>query len=163
LQRNGARFALATTSPTDFDPAEARKSIDLILSLREKAACLTHYDEVRDLAEVGAQVRDWIDRSEAWLDEALRGYPPPAAVPPGATGASARVAASRHRRRRRAARSRVRPARLGSPRRRHRSQRAGHRLHSGAKTPDERVIHGDAAHTARVHAPRETALPRSRG
>jgi glyoxylase-like metal-dependent hydrolase (beta-lactamase superfamily II) len=80
LQRNGARFALATTSPTDFDPAEARKSIDLILSLREKAACLTHYDEVRDLAEVGAQVRDWIDRSEAWLDEAVRGDAPPAAL-----------------------------------------------------------------------------------
>src|SRR5580704_15922229 len=29
LQRGG-RFALATTSPTDFDPAEARKSIDLV-------------------------------------------------------------------------------------------------------------------------------------
>ena len=70
LQRDGVRFAIASTTPTDFDPAEARKSIDLILSLGVKAACLTHFDEVRDLAEVGTQVRAWIDRSETWLDEA---------------------------------------------------------------------------------------------
>ncbi|MBX3187799.1 MAG: MBL fold metallo-hydrolase [Labilithrix sp.] len=69
LQR-GARFAIATTSPTDFDAAEARKSIDKVLSLGAKAACLTHFDEVRDLDEVGAQVRAWVDRSEAWLERA---------------------------------------------------------------------------------------------
>ena len=80
LQRNGARFALASTSPTDFDPAAARRSIDFILSLGEAAACLTHYDEVRDSAEVGAQVRAWIDRSEAWLDEAVRSDAAPAAL-----------------------------------------------------------------------------------
>jgi len=71
LQR-GVRFALATTSPTDFDPAEARRSLDIVLALGEAAACLTHFDEVRDLAEVAAQVRAWIDRSEGWLDEAAR-------------------------------------------------------------------------------------------
>jgi glyoxylase-like metal-dependent hydrolase (beta-lactamase superfamily II) len=76
LQRNGVRFALASTTPTDFDPTEARKSIDLIVSLHEKAACLTHYGEVRDLEEVGAQVRAWIDRSEAWLEEAARSEAP---------------------------------------------------------------------------------------
>lgn len=69
LQRAG-RFAIATTSPTDFDPVEARKSIDKVLSLGARAACLTHYDEVTDLAEVGAQVRAWIDRSEALMNEA---------------------------------------------------------------------------------------------
>lgn len=69
LQRAG-RFAIATTSPTDFDPAEARKSIDKVLSLGARAACLTHYDEVTDLADVGGQVRAWIDRSEALMDEA---------------------------------------------------------------------------------------------
>ena len=70
LQRSG-RFAIASTTPTDFDPAEARKSIDLVLSLGAKAACLTHFDEVRDLDEVASQVRAWIDRSESWLDEAV--------------------------------------------------------------------------------------------
>jgi glyoxylase-like metal-dependent hydrolase (beta-lactamase superfamily II) len=67
LQR-GVRFALATTSPIDFDPAEARKSLDRVLALGERAACLTHFDEVRDLDEVARQVRAWVDRSEAWLD-----------------------------------------------------------------------------------------------
>jgi glyoxylase-like metal-dependent hydrolase (beta-lactamase superfamily II) len=68
LQR-GARFAIASTSPTDFDPDEARRSVEKILALRERSACLTHFDEVRDLDEVGAQIRAWIDRSEAWLVE----------------------------------------------------------------------------------------------
>jgi glyoxylase-like metal-dependent hydrolase (beta-lactamase superfamily II) len=63
LQR-GARFAIATTSPTDFDPAEARKSIDKVLSLGRRAACLTHFDAIEDLEEVATQVRSWIDFSE---------------------------------------------------------------------------------------------------
>lgn len=66
LQRGG-RFAIATTSPTDFDANEARRSIDRVLSLGREAACLTHFDEVRDLDEVAAQLRRWIDRSEAWV------------------------------------------------------------------------------------------------
>ena len=79
LQR-GVRFALASTSPTDFDPDEARRSIDKILSLGERGACLTHYDEVRDLEEVAGQLRGWIDRSEAWLAEAARSDEPVAAI-----------------------------------------------------------------------------------
>ena len=77
LQR-GARFALASTSPTDFDPAEARKSLDLIAGLGAEAACLTHWGEVRDLGEVASQVRAFVDRSEEWLDEATRKNAPPA-------------------------------------------------------------------------------------
>jgi glyoxylase-like metal-dependent hydrolase (beta-lactamase superfamily II) len=70
LQRSG-RFAIASTSPIDFDPAEARRSLDTILALGEPHACLTHFDAVDDLSEVAAQVRAWIDRSEAWLNECL--------------------------------------------------------------------------------------------
>lgn len=66
LQR-GARFALATTSPTDFDANEARRSIDRVLSLGRSAACLTHFGEVRDLEAVATQLGRWIDRSEAWV------------------------------------------------------------------------------------------------
>lgn len=72
LQR-GVRFAIATTSPTDFDPVEARKSIDKVLSLGRGAACLTHFDEIRDLDEVAAQLRAWIDRSEALMERVARG------------------------------------------------------------------------------------------
>lgn len=72
LQKGGKRFALASTSPTDFDAAEARKSIAKVLSLGARAACLTHYDEVRDLDEVAAQVGAWVDRSEAWLEEGAK-------------------------------------------------------------------------------------------
>jgi glyoxylase-like metal-dependent hydrolase (beta-lactamase superfamily II) len=71
LQR-GARFALATTSPTGFHAAEAHKSIDRILALGATSACLTHFGEIHDLAECAAQLRGWIDRSEAWLDEGAR-------------------------------------------------------------------------------------------
>jgi glyoxylase-like metal-dependent hydrolase (beta-lactamase superfamily II) len=71
LQR-GVRFAIATTSPTDFDAAEAHRSIERVLALGAKAACLTHFDEVRDLAEVGAQVGAWVDRSQGWLETAAR-------------------------------------------------------------------------------------------
>lgn len=67
------RFAIATTSPTDFDPDEARKSVDKILSLGRGAACLTHFDEIRDLDEVAAQLRGWIDRSEALLRRVAAG------------------------------------------------------------------------------------------
>jgi len=71
LQKNGKRFAIPSTSPTDFDPAEARKSIDRIVALGEPAACLTHFDEVRDIAEVARQLHAWIDRSEKWRDDAI--------------------------------------------------------------------------------------------
>ncbi len=72
LQGRG-RFAIPSTSPTNFDPVEARKSLDRILDLGTRTACLTHFGEIADLAEVAAQLRAWIDRAEAWLDEAARG------------------------------------------------------------------------------------------
>jgi glyoxylase-like metal-dependent hydrolase (beta-lactamase superfamily II) len=72
LQKDGKRFAIATTSPTDFDPVEARKSIDRIVTLGEPAACLTHFDEIRDVAEVAGQLHAWIDRSEKWRDDAAK-------------------------------------------------------------------------------------------
>ena len=69
LQR-GVRFAIASTSPTDFDARQARKSVEIILGLGAQAACLTHFDEVRDLEEVAAQLRAWIDFSEGCVDRA---------------------------------------------------------------------------------------------
>jgi glyoxylase-like metal-dependent hydrolase (beta-lactamase superfamily II) len=71
LQRGG-RFAIASTSPTRFDPAEARISLRRVLDLGARAACLTHFDAVEDLEDVASQVGAWIDRAEAWLDEATK-------------------------------------------------------------------------------------------
>jgi glyoxylase-like metal-dependent hydrolase (beta-lactamase superfamily II) len=68
LQR-GLRFALATTSPTGFHAAEARRSVDRILALGREAACLTHFGEVRDQGECARQLHRWIDLSDQWVTE----------------------------------------------------------------------------------------------
>lgn len=70
LQHSG-RVAIASTSPIDFDAAEARKSVDLIVGLGARYACLTHFDAIEDLTEVASQVKMWIDRSEDWLQQCL--------------------------------------------------------------------------------------------
>lgn len=75
LQRAG-RFALASTSPTDFEPAEARSSIQRVLDLGEEMACPTHFGEVDGLPEIAAQLRRWVDRSERWLEEAAASSAP---------------------------------------------------------------------------------------
>lgn len=71
LQRR-VRFAIPSTSPTGFDAAEAHKSIDFVVGLEEKAACLTHFGEVHDIANVASQLRWWIDRSQEWVEAAKR-------------------------------------------------------------------------------------------
>ncbi len=76
LQRNGVRFAIPSTSPTDFDPVDARASIDKVLGLERVSACLTHFGEIRDQREVAAQLKAWIDRSEWWLEEAAKSKAP---------------------------------------------------------------------------------------
>lgn len=70
LQRAG-RYAFPSTSPTDFDAVEARSAIDRIAGLGTARACLTHFGEVRDVAVVAAQLRDWIDFSEALMHQAV--------------------------------------------------------------------------------------------
>ncbi|MFT3773084.1 MAG: MBL fold metallo-hydrolase [Minicystis sp.] len=72
LQRPGP-FAFPSTSPTDFDAAEARKAIDRIAGLGVRSAYLTHYGEVQAIAPVTAQLHEWIDLSEAALLEAAAG------------------------------------------------------------------------------------------
>lgn len=64
LQRGG-RLAFPSTSPTDFDAAAARDTVAMIAGLGVERACLTHYGAVSDLDVVAAQLRRWIDRSEA--------------------------------------------------------------------------------------------------
>jgi glyoxylase-like metal-dependent hydrolase (beta-lactamase superfamily II) len=72
LQKHGL-FALATTSPTNFDAKEARISIDLIRGLGEKYACLTHFGASPEIDGIAQQLHAWIDRADAWVQEAARG------------------------------------------------------------------------------------------
>lgn len=71
LQTHG-RFALPSTSPTGFDAVEARKSIDKVLSLGERFVCPTHYDVYDDKDAIAAQLRRFIDRAEAWVEDGAR-------------------------------------------------------------------------------------------
>lgn len=68
LQKAG-RFAFASTSPTDFDPGEARKSVDRILALGTSTACPTHFGEIDGLDMVARQLHRWIDLSESLMEE----------------------------------------------------------------------------------------------
>jgi glyoxylase-like metal-dependent hydrolase (beta-lactamase superfamily II) len=71
LQTQG-RFAFPSTSPTGFHAAEARKSLDKVISLGRRFVCPTHYDAWTDVAEIGAQVRRFIDRAGEWVDAASK-------------------------------------------------------------------------------------------
>lgn len=71
LQAHG-RFALPSTSPTGFEAVEARKSLDKVLSLGRRTVCPTHYGAWEDPAAIAAQVRRFVDRADAWVEEAAR-------------------------------------------------------------------------------------------
>jgi glyoxylase-like metal-dependent hydrolase (beta-lactamase superfamily II) len=72
LQRAGL-FAFPSTSPTDFDALEARRSVDRIVGLGAKTALLTHYGEVTAIEAAAAQLRDWLDVSEEAMEDAAAG------------------------------------------------------------------------------------------
>jgi glyoxylase-like metal-dependent hydrolase (beta-lactamase superfamily II) len=71
--QGGGRFALPSTSPTGFHAAEARKSLEKVLSLGRRFVAPTHFDAYDDRDAIAAQLRRWIDRAEAWVDEAANG------------------------------------------------------------------------------------------
>lgn len=75
LQRAGL-LAFPSTSPTDFDAAEARRSIDLIASLGVDSARLTHLGEVRDIPGAAAQLHRWINLSESLVQTIREGRAP---------------------------------------------------------------------------------------
>ncbi len=74
LQRAG-RFAFPSTSPTDFDAAEARRSIERVRTLGMTRACLTHFGAFTDLDVIAAQLTTWIDRSESLMHAAAQRAP----------------------------------------------------------------------------------------
>jgi glyoxylase-like metal-dependent hydrolase (beta-lactamase superfamily II) len=79
LQTRG-RFAMPSTSPSNFDAALARQSLDKVLSLGERSVRPTHFGAYGDAEAIAAQVRRFIDRAEAWVDGASRGDETPEAM-----------------------------------------------------------------------------------
>lgn len=70
LQRAG-RFAFPSTSPTDFDAEAALATLDRVLALGTRSACLTHFGEVDDLPVIAEQLRAWLRLSATLVDEAV--------------------------------------------------------------------------------------------
>jgi glyoxylase-like metal-dependent hydrolase (beta-lactamase superfamily II) len=70
LQRAG-RFAFPSTSPTDYDGEAALATVDRILGLGTRTACLTHFGEVDDLHVIAEQLRAWFARSNALMRECV--------------------------------------------------------------------------------------------
>ena len=67
----GRTFALPSTSPTDFDAAAAKASLDRIVGTGASTAYLTHFGAVTDLEAVAAQLHAQLDRYGAIVDEAF--------------------------------------------------------------------------------------------
>jgi glyoxylase-like metal-dependent hydrolase (beta-lactamase superfamily II) len=61
LDCHGRQYAIPTSSPTQFDPVAAHRSLDLILGLKPGAIYVTHYSQVRDIARMGADMHRLID------------------------------------------------------------------------------------------------------
>lgn len=69
LQGNGL-FAIPSTSPTDFDAAAAKASLDRIVETGAERAFLTHFGEHRDLKAIAAQLHPQLDEYGAIAEEA---------------------------------------------------------------------------------------------
>lgn len=70
LQENGV-FIYPTTTPTDFDPTEARISIDKILNTNCDKVFLTHYGKISDLQNAKKQLLEGLEISEQLLEWSL--------------------------------------------------------------------------------------------
>lgn len=61
LDQGARHFIFPTTTPTQFEPPALHASVDRILGLQPRAAYLTHYSEITDLARIGADMHRLID------------------------------------------------------------------------------------------------------
>ncbi len=70
LQQHGL-LAIPSTSPTDFDAAEAKASLDRILATGAERAFLTHFGEQRELRAIADELHRQLDFYGALADEAF--------------------------------------------------------------------------------------------
>lgn len=61
LDTAAGEFIFPTTTPVHFDPAEAHKSVDRIMSLGPARLYLTHYSQVSDLPRLAADMHRRLD------------------------------------------------------------------------------------------------------
>ena len=71
LQKFG-RFALPSTSPTNFDAAAAKASIARVLGLGRRFVAPTHFDAWEDSKVIATQLDRFLDRAATWVDEAAK-------------------------------------------------------------------------------------------
>jgi glyoxylase-like metal-dependent hydrolase (beta-lactamase superfamily II) len=65
-------FVFPTTTPTDFDPIEARRSVERIVATGAARAYPTHFGELADLPGAAAQLLPLIDECGRILEAAVR-------------------------------------------------------------------------------------------
>lgn len=70
LQENGP-FVFASTTPTDFDPVEARASVDRILATGADRAYPTHFDVFTELEAGARQLKQDLDFTETLRDRLM--------------------------------------------------------------------------------------------
>ena len=63
------RFAIASTSPTDFDGPAAIESVKRIMALQPRAVALTHFGLYEDVKAIGDQLIRWLEVSSQLFDE----------------------------------------------------------------------------------------------
>ncbi|MBS1230601.1 MAG: beta-lactamase domain protein [Proteobacteria bacterium] len=61
LDCDGRQFIFPTTTPIQFDPPALHASLDLIMSYRPQAVYLTHFSQVKDVAQKALQLHRLID------------------------------------------------------------------------------------------------------
>ena len=69
---DGRQFTFPSSSPTQFDPDAAHRSLDLIVGLKPAAIYVTHYSQVREIARLADDMHRLID-AHADLARAERG------------------------------------------------------------------------------------------
>jgi hypothetical protein len=72
ILQKGGLFIFPSTSPTDFDPVEARMSVQKILQTGAKSVFLTHFGELKEVKEAGRQLMGHLDWCERLLEKAIR-------------------------------------------------------------------------------------------
>ena len=70
MQGGTKLFLIASSAPTDFDPAEARKSVERIVNTGAERAYLTHFGGVGPVDKAAEQVLRSVDSMERIMNEA---------------------------------------------------------------------------------------------
>jgi glyoxylase-like metal-dependent hydrolase (beta-lactamase superfamily II) len=68
--QTGGLLALPSTSPTDFDPAEAKASVARIVETKAERVYLTHFGASTEVQAIATQLLEQLDLHEALLEEA---------------------------------------------------------------------------------------------